>query len=100
MGITVEPISRSRRDLRRFFDVADRVYKGDPDWVPPLRDDVAKVFAEKNPFFQHAEIDLFVARRDGQDAGRIAAVLDRNHNEFHGEKTAFFGFFESENDRE
>ena len=78
--------------------MADRVYRGDRNWVAPLRDDVAKVFSERNPFFDHAEIQLFLARRGGADAGRIAAVLDRHHNEFHGEKTAFFGFFESEND--
>jgi hypothetical protein len=99
MTVTIEPISRSKRDLHRFFDVADRIYRDDPNWVPPLRDDVAKVFAEKNPFFRHAEIELFVARRDGKDVGRVAAILDRHHNEFHGEKTGFFGFFESENDR-
>ena len=87
-----------KRDLARFFDVADRVYRGDRNWVAPLRDDVAKVFSEKNPFFDHAEIQLFVARRAGEDVGRIAAVLDQHHNEFHGEKTAFFGFFESDND--
>jgi hypothetical protein len=97
--VSIEPISRSKRDLHRFFDVADRIYRDDPNWVPPLRDDVAKVFSEKNPFFRHAEIELFVARRDGRDAGRIAAILDRHHNEFHGENTGFFGFFESENDR-
>ena len=100
MPVSIERISRSKKDLQRFFDVADRIYRGDPNWVPPLRDDVAKVFADKNPFFEHAEMDLFVARRDGQDAGRIAAILDRHHNEFHGEKTAFFGFFECADDRE
>lgn len=99
MTVSIEPISRSKRDLNRFFDVADRIYRDDRNWVPPLRDDVAKVFAEKNPFFRHAEIELFVARRNGEDAGRIAAILDRHHNEFHGEKTGFFGFFESVNDR-
>ena len=95
----MEPISRSKRDLARFFDVADRIYASDPNWVPPLRDDLAKVFSEKNPFFRHAEMQLFVASRGGRDAGRIAAILDRSHNDFHGEKTAFFGFFESENDQ-
>jgi len=99
MPVSIEPLSRSKRDLHRFFDVADRIYRGDPNWVPPLRDDVAKVFADKNPFFRHAEMQLFVARRENEDVGRIAAILDRNHNEFHGEKTGFFGFFESENDR-
>ena len=97
-GVTVETIGRSKKELHRFFDVADRVYAGDPNWVPPLREDVALVFSEKNPFYEHAEIQLFVARKDGRDAGRIAAVLDRGHNAFHGEKTSFFGFFESEND--
>jgi ribosomal protein S18 acetylase RimI-like enzyme len=99
MAVSIEALSRSKRDLHRFFDVADRIYRDDPNWVPPLRDDVAKVFADKNPFFRHAEMQLFVARRQNEDVGRIAAILDRNHNEFHGEKTGFFGFFESENDR-
>jgi ribosomal protein S18 acetylase RimI-like enzyme len=98
-AVSIEPLSRSKKDLHRFFDVADRIYGDDPNWVPPLRDDVAKVFADRNPFFRHAEMQLFVARRENEDVGRIAATLDRNHNEFHGEKTGFFGFFESENDR-
>jgi hypothetical protein len=94
----IVPISRSKSDLNRFFDVADRVYKNDPNWVPPLRDDLAKVFIDKNPFFQHAEMQLFIARRNGADVGRIAAILDKAHNDFHNEKCAFFGYFESEND--
>src|SRR5260370_18432224 len=96
--ISIEPIGRSRKELNRFFDVADRTYKGDPNWVAPLRDDVAKVFSDKNPFLEHAELQLFVARREGRDVGRIAAVVDQNHNGFQQEKTAFFGFFECEDD--
>jgi hypothetical protein len=68
--------------------------------VAPLRSDLAKVFLDDNPFFRHAEMQLFVARRGETDVGRIAAILDRAHNDFHGEKTAFFGFFECENDPE
>lgn len=94
----IVPIGRSKKELHRFFDVADRVYAGDPHWVPPLRDDVAKVFSGANPFFSHAEMQLFLARRGDRDVGRIAAVVDRNHNEFHGERTGFFGFFESVDD--
>ena len=97
-GITIERIGRSRRELHRFFDVADRLYAGDPNWVAPLRADLSKVFSAANPFFRHAEMQLFLARRENRDVGRIAAILDRHHNEFHGEKTAFFGFFESDND--
>ncbi len=99
-AVVIERIGRSRRELSRFFDVADGLYASDPLFVAPIRSDVAKVFQGENPFFRHGEMQLFVARRDGRDVGRVAAILDRNHNEFHGEKAAFFGFFESENDPE
>ena len=62
--------------------------------------DLANVFQDENPFFRHGEMQLFLARRGSRDVGRIAAILDRNHNAFHGEKVVFFGFFESENDPE
>jgi len=96
--VAIERIGRSRKELERFFDVADAIYAGDPLWVPPIRADLAKVFVLDNPFFRHAEMQLFLARRDGTDVGRIAAILDRHHNEFQGEKTGFFGYFESVND--
>jgi len=96
--VRLHRIGRTKADLRRFFDVADRVNRGDPNWVPPLRDDLAKALSLENPFYRHAEMQLFVAERDGEDVGRIAAILDRAHNEFHGEKTAFFGWFESADD--
>jgi hypothetical protein len=99
-SVVIERIGRSRGELSRFFDVADALYASDPLFVAPIRSDVAKVFQGANPFFRHGEMQLFVARRDGRDAGRVAAIVDRNHNEFHGEKTAFFGFYESENDPE
>jgi len=98
--VSIDRIGRGKRDLERFFDVADPLYAGDPNWVPPLRSDVAKVFQDENPFFRHGEMQLFVARRAGKDVGRVAAVLDRNHNEFHGERVVFFGFFESPDDPE
>ncbi len=96
--VVIQRIGRGKADLERFFDVADRIYAGDPHWVAPLRSDLAKVFQDDNPLFRHGEIQLFVARRGGEDVGRVAAILDRNHNEFHGEKAAFFGFFEAVDD--
>jgi hypothetical protein len=98
--VVVARIGRSKRELGRFFDVAERLYGKDPNWVPPLRSDLAKVLSNENPFFRHAEMQLFIARRGARDVGRIAAILDRGHNAFHGEQTSFFGFFESENDPE
>ena len=98
MTVSIERIGRGKKDLERFFDVAEPIYAGDRNWVAPLRSDVAKVFQDENPFFRHGEMQLFVARRDGRDVGRVAAIVDRNHNEFHGERVVFFGFFESPDD--
>ena len=100
MSSSLEIISLTRRprDVSRFLKLAYSIYGNDPNWVAPLLMDVKKVFSDANPLFQHAEMQLWIARRDGRDVGRIAGIIDRNHNEFHGERTAFFGFFESIND--
>jgi GNAT superfamily N-acetyltransferase len=87
-------LTRQPRDVARFFKLAYPIYNGDPNWVAPLLMDMQKVFADSNPLFTHAEMQMWVARRDGRDVGRIAGIIDRNHNEYHGERTAFFGFFE------
>ncbi|HET9794884.1 MAG TPA: GNAT family N-acetyltransferase [Thermoanaerobaculia bacterium] len=94
------PLSRGRRDVSRFLAVPHAIYRDDPNWVAPLEDDLKKVFTDANPLFEHAEMQLWVAERDGRDVGRIAGILDRAHNDFHRERSAFFGFFESVDDPE
>lgn len=85
--------------LGPFLDVAWRVNAGDPAWVPPLRMSLATLLnRSKHPFHQHADVAYWLAERDGQAVGRIAAVVNHRHNEFHDERTGFFGLFESEND--
>jgi len=82
-------------DLKRFIEFPYALYKKDPDWVPPLISEMREMFSEKNPFWKHSERALFTVRApDGQTRGRIAAVINNNHNRFHGEKCGFFGFFE------
>ena len=98
--LSIERIGRSKAELSRFFDVAECLYAEDRNWVAPLRDDLAKVFEDANPFFRHGEMQLFVVARGAKDVGRVAAILDRNHNAFHDEKVVFFGFYESTNDPE
>jgi hypothetical protein len=91
----------SRRDLRTFLRFPWTVYKDDPNWVPPLISEVkAKVDTAKHPFFEHADRELYLARRGERVTGRIAAVVDRLHNEAHGEKVVFFGLYESLDDPE
>ena len=96
--VEILPLTRQPRDVMRFLKVSYEIYRGDPVWVAPLLMDVKKVFTDENPFFEHAEMALWVARRDGRDAGRIAGILDRNHNLTQKDNAAFFGFFECVND--
>jgi GNAT superfamily N-acetyltransferase len=91
--------ARSRQDLKRFIDLPYRLHARDPVWVPPLRRDVESLLSRsKNPFFEHAEAEYFLAERDGQVLGRIAAISNRLHNETHGDRVGFFGLFESIHD--
>jgi len=55
---------------------------------------------KKNPFYEHAETEFFIAERNGEMVGRIAAIVNHNHNKEHGDKVGFFGFFECVNDQE
>jgi GNAT superfamily N-acetyltransferase len=85
----------------RFIKFQWQIYRNDLHWVPPLvmeRHDFLD--PAKNPFFRHADVALFLARRGGEVVGRIAAVEDRNFNAFHKSKTAYFGLFECVNDRD
>ena len=92
--------ARDRRDLKRFIDLPYQLHARDPNWVPPLRRDVAALLDRgKNPFFDHAAAEYFLAERDGRAVGRIAAIHNRLHNETHGDRVGFFGFFESVDDQ-
>lgn len=91
----------SRRELSEFVALPYRLHAQDPQWVPPLRRDVRLLLSRtRNPFFEHAEAEYFLARRSGRVVGRIAAIHNRRHNEVHGERLGFFGFFECEPDPE
>jgi len=99
-AVTIGPV-RTKKDFKTFLLFPWRVYQSDPNWVPPLLMDIKeKLDVRKNPFFEHAEMALFLAGRNGQTTGRIAAILDRNHNDFHQEKVVFFGMYESLDDPE
>ncbi len=85
----------------RFIKFQWRIYRDDLHWVPPLLMERHEFLdPAKNPFYLHADVALFVARRGGEIVGRIAAVEDRNFNAFHKTRTAYFGLFESVNDKE
>ena len=85
--------------LGPFIDFAWTVNAADPQWVAPLRMALEPVLdRRRHPFHRHAEVAYFVAERDGEMAGRVAACVNRQYNEFHGEPQGTFGFFESVDD--
>ena len=93
--------AENRRERKRFIELAWTINQKDPAWVPPLRLTVEdSLDTKKNPFYKHAQINLWNAYRGGEHVGRIAAIVDDRHNEFHGEKTGFWGFFECVNDQQ
>ncbi len=99
-SISIEPV-RTKKDLMSFIKLQWKIYKGDPYWVPPLLMDRKKLLdTKKNPFYKHSDIEMFLARKDGELVGRIAAIINYNHNKFQEEEIGFFGFFESINDQE
>ncbi|HKW42102.1 MAG TPA: hypothetical protein VJN39_12700 [Gemmatimonadales bacterium] len=88
------------RGLERFIGFPYDLYRGDPLWVPQLRMDVRTLLTpRKNPFFEHAEAQYFLAVRDGRTVGRIAAIKNDAHTREHRDRVGFYGFFESVNEQ-
>lgn len=100
-GVTVTPVT-TKRERGAFIDLAYRLNAGDPNWVPPLRVDVEELLdRKKNPFFQHADAQLFLAWRAGRPCGRISAHIDYNSHKLPPEQgmgpgVGNWGLFEAE----
>jgi GNAT superfamily N-acetyltransferase len=100
MALEVRPV-QSRTDLTTFIKLPWRLYRNERNWVPPLVFERRQFLdRRKNPFFQHAEAEYFLAWRDGRAVGRITAQVDRHFNEFQDNEWGMFGFFECEEDPE
>ena len=75
-GISIRPVL-TKADRKAFVDLPFRLYKDNPNWVPPLKDEAMGLITPgKNPFFEHAVAQLFLAERDGRVLGRISASID------------------------
>ncbi len=89
----------NKADLRRFIEYPYNLYKNHPTWVPQLLwqewEDLDQS-QKKNPFFEHAVSDYFLALENGRVVGRIAAIHDTSYNEFHSEACVLFACFEAE----
>lgn len=94
---TIQICAVTTPELReQFLDVPARVYANDPNWVPPLRRDVAKQFAPTNPFFEYGTLQSFVAltAEKPQAVGRLVAAVNQRLIAREGENIGLFGFFE------
>src|SRR5437773_6694648 len=86
--------AKTPRLVEQFVELPYTMYARDPHWVPPLRrDEYRRLDKRTNAFLDHADMDLWVAFDGERACGRIAAIEDRAHNDFHHERLAWFGFF-------
>jgi len=93
--------ARTPDERLAFIHFQWEVYRDDPNWAPPLISErVEFLDQERHPFYQHADVELFIARRDGEPVGAIAAIVNHRHNEFQEEQIGFFGLFEVLRDQE
>jgi hypothetical protein len=91
----------TKKDRKRFVKLLWKIYKDYPAWVPPLFSDrMLMIDKEKHPFYQNAEMEMYLAEKDGEPVGRICAIVDHNYNKFHNTKIGYFGNFECINDQE
>lgn len=95
MGLLVEEVTGGR-GFREFLHLPERLYRGDPNWSPPLWADERETFTRRNPVLAHSDYRLLLARRDGKPVGRVLAYVDHSFNDNYRSRTGFFGSFESE----
>jgi len=90
---------KSKRDFKKFIKFPYHLYKQDPHWIPPLYlERTEALHPKKNPYYQHALVQLFLAKRNGKTVGRISAQIDFEYEKLYQKRLGQFGFFECEND--
>ena len=99
-SLLVEPV-RTWWQRRQFIHLPWTIYHGDPHWIPPLLGNHKEMLNySHSPFYDDAEIQTFLAQRNGVPVGRIAAIVNHAHNRRFQEQRGFFGFFECEDNQE
>jgi hypothetical protein len=100
VAVEVRPV-RARAERTRFIRLPWRIYTSERRWIPPLQAQQRRTLdPRRNPFFEHAEAELFLAWRGTEPVGRISAHVDRRLNEFQRNRWGLWGFFECDDDPE
>lgn len=98
--VSVRKVS-NKKELNRFIKFPWKIYRDDKYWVPPLlMEQKTLLNKQKNPFFKAAEADYFLAYKNGEIVGRIAAIKNDIHLKYHNDNSGHFGFFECINDQQ
>ncbi|MEX0677007.1 MAG: N-acetyltransferase [Pirellulales bacterium] len=98
-NLVVQPV-RSRRQQKQFINFPWELYERDPMWIPPLLAEHKRLLGYRHhPFYDDGAIETFLALRNGEVCGRVAAIINGAHNRRAGEERGFFGFFESLDDQ-
>jgi GNAT superfamily N-acetyltransferase len=99
-NITVQRVATARQ-RRQFLKFPWTLYRNDPNWIPPLRANQKELVGyTSHPFYARNSVQTFLAYRDGEVCGRIAAILNHGHNVHYNERRGFFGFFDCIDDQE
>lgn len=99
-SVSVIPV-RSKAERKAFLDLPFALYRDDPNWVAPLYlERYEHLDPKKNPYFRHAEVELFLAQRGGKTVGRISAQLCRLRSDLYQDGAGQFGFLEAEDEPE
>ncbi|MBA3611987.1 MAG: N-acetyltransferase [Nitrospirales bacterium] len=93
--IRIEPVT-DRAGLKEFIRLPWKLYHSDPHWIPPLLVERLHTFSQKNPYFQHARWQCWLAYRGQEPVGRICAQIDDLHLSRYQDQTGFFGLLEAE----
>jgi len=98
--LVIKPVA-TRRERKQFLQFPWDLYRGDPNWIPPLRITQKEMVGyAPHPFYERNQIQTFLALRGDRVCGRIAAIVNEGHIERYQERRGFFGFFDCEDDRE
>jgi hypothetical protein len=91
---------QSRKDLKTFIYLPEKLHAGHRNWVPPIYMDDWKFFdRKKNKAFGYCDALMLLAYDGGRCVGRVMGIINARYNEHRSEKTARFGFLETTDDQ-
>lgn len=94
MSIEIKKVE-TKKDLQKFINFPHDLYRDDPNYVPMLQMAAKEIFSKKkNPFFEHSEVQNYLAYKNGKIVGRISAIRNNNYNDYHNSNVGFFGFYD------